>query len=161
MQADTTCFICLYLKSQYMQIKCVCTKIQAVHISLYQCSITYRCRQIQHALSACISEPIHANKTCLYPDTGSAYLSVSMLQYFKGLLRTLPGRWGNSNTPNWLRLGTRRIDARGSILGAFPAESEGHLKGITREARGVRKIKCRQAITPAQARSAPACCGGG
>ncbi len=38
MQADTTCFICLYFKSQYMQIKRVCIQIQAVHICLYQCS---------------------------------------------------------------------------------------------------------------------------
>jgi hypothetical protein len=114
MQADTTCFICLYLMSQYMQIKFVCTKTQAVHICMYQCTNTYRCRQIQPALSACISESIHANKTCLYPDTGNSYLSVSMLQIppiIEGAVADAPGPLGQllqwTYTQNLLRLGTR------------------------------------------------------
>ncbi len=43
-----------------------------------------------------------------------------MLQYFKGQLRTLPGRWGNSNTPNRLRLGMRTDRCAGIDPGGLP-----------------------------------------
>jgi hypothetical protein len=130
-----------------MQIKRACTKIQAVHICMYQCSNTYRYIQIIPALSACISESIHANKMCR----------------FRGAVADAPGQLGQLQHAESAKTGhenaSKRIYERGSILWAFPAEeSEERFRGIGRVLRaGVRKIKCWRSAP----HSASACSSGG
>jgi hypothetical protein len=110
-----------------MQIKRVCTKIQAVYICMYQCSITYRYIQIQPALSACTSESMHANKTCMQIKRVSNVLRYALMFNSSHSRRAIHA--GPSLQEIEDAVGNALLD----VLVAVPGAVRGDLRGKTQK----------------------------